>query len=136
MSISDDLQKFYVLECSGCKQKNDKKIESNLIAKICTFQIDLIDGSGSTTAFISGDPAEKLLSMKAEDIFHTTCVKNQLLCVDQTQQMLSNRLFYIQLRKSSWTSSPVTQSSLTILCYTENCLYQAVARGALKRPNR
>ncbi|KAG5570081.1 hypothetical protein H5410_059847 [Solanum commersonii] len=57
--------------------------------------------------------------MKAEDIFHTTCVKNQLLCVDQTQQMLSNKLFYIQLKKSSWTSSPVTQSSLTILCYTE-----------------
>ncbi|KAH0646972.1 hypothetical protein KY284_034856 [Solanum tuberosum] len=50
MSISDDLQK-------------------------CTFQIDLIDGSGSTTAFISGDPAEKLLSMKPKDIFDITCVK-------------------------------------------------------------
>ncbi|XP_049398705.1 replication protein A 70 kDa DNA-binding subunit B-like [Solanum stenotomum] len=129
MSISDDLQKFCVLECSGCKQKKctkDRKQfdcakcqrKTTLVPR-CTFQIDLIDGSGSTTAFISGDPAEKLLSMKAEDIFYTTCVKNQLLCVDQTQQMLSNKLFYIQLRKSSWTSSPVTQSSLTILSYTE-----------------
>uniref|UniRef100_M0ZL87 Uncharacterized protein n=1 Tax=Solanum tuberosum TaxID=4113 RepID=M0ZL87_SOLTU len=33
--------------------------------------------------------------------------------------MLSKRLFYIQLRKSSWTSSPVTQSTVTILSYTE-----------------
>ncbi|KAK4709677.1 hypothetical protein R3W88_004190 [Solanum pinnatisectum] len=129
MSISDDLQKFCVLECSGCKQKKrtkDKKQfdcakcqrKTTLVPR-CTFQIDLIDGSGSTTAFISGDPAEKLLSMKAEDIFDTTCIKNQLLRVDQTQQMLSKRPFYIQLRKSSWTSSPVTQSSVAILSYTE-----------------
>lgn len=129
MSISDDLQKFCVLECSGCKQKKRTKERKQFdcakcqrkttLVPRCTFQIDLIDGSGSTTAFISGDPAEKLLSMKAEEIFYTTCVKNQLLCVDQTQQMLSNKLFCIQLRKSSWTSSPVTQSSLTILSYTE-----------------
>ncbi|XP_049382942.1 replication protein A 70 kDa DNA-binding subunit B-like [Solanum stenotomum] len=129
MSISDDLQKFCVLECSGCKQKKRTKDRKQFdcakcqrkttLVPQCTFQIDLIDGNGSTTAFISGDPAEKLLSMKAEDIFYTTCVKNQLLCVDQTQQILSNRLFYIQLRKLSWTSSPVTQSSLTSLSYTE-----------------
>ncbi|KAH0773831.1 hypothetical protein KY290_010968 [Solanum tuberosum] len=49
--------------------------------------------------------------MKAEDIFDTTYVK--------TQQMLSKRLFHIQLRKSSWKNSNVTQSSLTILSYTE-----------------
>ncbi|KAG5582554.1 hypothetical protein H5410_053181, partial [Solanum commersonii] len=109
MSISDDLQK-------------------------CTFQIDLIDGSGSTTAFISGDPGEKLLSMKSEDIFDTTCIKNQLLHVDQIQQMLSKKLFHIQLRKSSWTNSNVTQ-----FCPTRQknmYLYQALARRTLKRPNR
>ncbi|KAH0645241.1 hypothetical protein KY284_033125 [Solanum tuberosum] len=107
--IEPEIKQF---DCAKCQRK------TTLVPR-CTFQIDLIDGSGSTTAFISGDHAEKLLSMKAEDIFYTTCVKNQLLCVDQTQQMLSNRLFYIQLRKSSWISSPVTQSSLTILSYTE-----------------
>ncbi|KAL3379952.1 hypothetical protein AABB24_000550 [Solanum stoloniferum] len=119
MSISDDLQKFCVIECSGCKQKKcteEKKQfdcakcqrQTTLVPR-CTFQIDLIDGNGSTSVFISGDPAEKLLSMKAEDIFDTTCVKNQLLRVDQTQQMLSKRLFHIQLRKSSsWTNSNVT----------------------------
>ncbi|KAH0764934.1 hypothetical protein KY290_000886 [Solanum tuberosum] len=57
--------------------------------------------------------------MKAEDIFDTTCVKNQLLRVDQTQKMLSKRLFHIQLRKSSWKNSNVTQSSLIVLSYTE-----------------
>ncbi|KAG5570984.1 hypothetical protein H5410_060750 [Solanum commersonii] len=74
-----------------------------------------IDGSGSTTAFIFGDLVEELLSTKEKDIFDTTYVKNQLLRVDQTQQMLSKRLFHIQLRKSSWTNSNVTQSNLTIL---------------------
>ncbi|KAH0725135.1 hypothetical protein KY284_001000 [Solanum tuberosum] len=103
----------------GCKQKKcteEKKQfdcakcqrQTTLVPR-CTFQIDLIDGNGSTSVFISGDPAEKLLSMKAEDIFDTTGVKNQLLRVDQTQQMLSKRLFHIQLRKSSsWTNSNVT----------------------------
>ncbi|OIT28479.1 hypothetical protein A4A49_51340 [Nicotiana attenuata] len=41
------------------------------------FQIDLIDGSGSTTAIISDDVAEKNLLMTPEDIFDTTCVKEQ-----------------------------------------------------------
>ncbi|KAK4708631.1 hypothetical protein R3W88_029556 [Solanum pinnatisectum] len=41
--------------------------------------------------------------MKVEDIFDSTCVK--------TQQMLSKRLFHIQLRKSSWTNSNVTYTS-------------------------
>ncbi|KAK4737171.1 hypothetical protein R3W88_000868 [Solanum pinnatisectum] len=45
--------------------------------------------------------------MKAEVIFDTTCVKNQLLRADQTQLMLSKRLFHIQLR------------NLTVLSYTE-----------------
>ncbi|KAH0720739.1 hypothetical protein KY290_005672 [Solanum tuberosum] len=82
----------------------------NIGASILRVPSKLICG-GSTTAFISGDPGEKLLSMKAEDIFDTTCVK--------IQQMLSKKLFHIQLRKSSWTNSNVTQSSLTVLSYTE-----------------
>ncbi|KAK6773969.1 hypothetical protein RDI58_029208 [Solanum bulbocastanum] len=120
---------------------------------------------GLTTTFVYGDLAEKLLSMKVEDTFDITCVKvisylclsvclyiyliyrfvndffcfqNQLLRVDRTQQMLSKRLFHIQLRKSSWTNSNVTQSSLTILSYTEKeCVsLPRLARGTIKGPNR
>ncbi|KAG5630569.1 hypothetical protein H5410_002286, partial [Solanum commersonii] len=94
MSISYDLQKFCKqFDCAKC-QRHTTLVPRYYVYAVyinllwCTFQIDLIDGSGSTSVFIFGDPAEKLLSMK-----------NQLLCVDQTQQMLSKRLFHIQLRK-------------------------------------
>ncbi|PHU28671.1 hypothetical protein BC332_00764 [Capsicum chinense] len=39
--------------------------------------------------------------------------------IDHIQQMLSNKLFHIQLRKSSWVSSNATHTNLTILSYTE-----------------
>ncbi|KAH0725160.1 hypothetical protein KY284_001025 [Solanum tuberosum] len=115
ISISDDLQKFCVLECSSCKQKKRTKEKK----QVDCANVKDTQHCGSTRAFISGDPAEKLLSMKAEDIFDTTCVKNQLLRVDQTQKMLPKRLFHIQLRKSSLKNSNGTQSSLIVLSYTE-----------------
>ncbi|KAF3681018.1 putative peptide/nitrate transporter-like [Capsicum annuum] len=43
--------------------------------ELCTFQIDLTDATGLTTTLISGALGEKILSMTAEDIFDTTCVK-------------------------------------------------------------
>ncbi|PHU00792.1 hypothetical protein BC332_30579 [Capsicum chinense] len=78
------------------------------------------DATGSTIALISGALGEKILSMTAEDIFDTTCVKLQLLCLDYIHQMLSNKLFNIQLKKSSWVSANVTSTSLTIVLVTEN----------------
>ncbi|KAL3376837.1 hypothetical protein AABB24_003318 [Solanum stoloniferum] len=41
----------------------------------CSFQIDLIDNTATTTASISAELGEKLLSMTAEDIFDITCTK-------------------------------------------------------------
>nr|XP_018624759.1 uncharacterized protein LOC104091544 [Nicotiana tomentosiformis]XP_018624761.1 uncharacterized protein LOC104091544 [Nicotiana tomentosiformis] len=103
ISISSDVQKFCVLECSGCKQKlrtkerrdfdfTKSKRRTTLVHR-CVFQIDLTDSSGSTTAMISGDVAEKMLSMTAEDIFDTTCVKKQLLSINHILDTFSDRIF-------------------------------------------
>ncbi|KAM3397438.1 hypothetical protein P3S68_000950 [Capsicum galapagoense] len=82
-------------------------LEMTLLPR-CIFQIDLIDSSGLTTALVAGVLSEKILSMKAGDILNTTSVK-----------MLSNKLFCIQLRKSSWVSANGTHTGLTVLSYTE-----------------
>ncbi|XP_075081686.1 uncharacterized protein LOC107832398 isoform X4 [Nicotiana tabacum] len=129
ISISSELQKFCVLECSGCKQKlrtkerrdfdcTKCKRRATLVPR-CMCQIDLIDGSGSTTAMIFGDVTEKMLSMTAEDIFDTTCVKRQLLSINHVLDIFSDRIFRIQLRKSSWKSSDFLRTSLSVLSYVE-----------------
>lgn len=121
MSIADDLQDFCVLEFSGCKQKKRTKERKQFecpkcqrkttLVPRCTFQVDVIDGTASTTASISGELAEKLLSMTANEC--------KVLSINSVQQMLSNKTFHIQLRKSSWKGpNGVTQTSLTILSYT------------------
>ncbi|XP_015162972.1 uncharacterized protein [Solanum tuberosum] len=143
MAILDEFQQFCVLECPGCKQKKrtkDRKdfecpkmqSENNISAShiLCTnfklaiisgvsFQIDLIDGTATTTASISAELGEKLLSMTAEDIFDITCTKRQSLSLDNVHQMLSNKVFQIELRKSSWGNSNSTHATLSILSYME-----------------
>ncbi|KAG5629847.1 hypothetical protein H5410_001564 [Solanum commersonii] len=108
MAILDEFQDFCVLECSGCKQKKRTKDRKDFhcskcnrktaLVPRCSFQIDLIDNTATTTASISTELGEKILSMTAEDIFDTTCTK---------------------LRKSSWASSDTTHATLSILSYTE-----------------
>lgn len=103
MSITDDIQDFCMLECSGCKQKKRTKERKQfdcpkcqrktILVPRCTFQIDLIDGNDSITASISCDLAETFLSMTAEDIHDTTCVKYKFLSVDHVQQLLSKNYF-------------------------------------------
>ncbi|KAH0728583.1 hypothetical protein KY285_004246 [Solanum tuberosum] len=129
MAILDEFQDFCVLECSGCKQKKrtkDKKDfqcpkcnqKTSLVPR-CSFQIDLIDNTATTTASISAELGEKLLSMTAEDIFDITCTKRQSLSLTHVHEMLSSKLFEIQLRKSSWGSSNTTNATLSILSYME-----------------
>ncbi|KAG5580387.1 hypothetical protein H5410_051014 [Solanum commersonii] len=81
------------------------------------FQIDLTDGTSITTTSISAELGEKLLSMTAEDIFDITCAKRQSLSLNHVHEMLSNKLFEIELRKSSWGSSNNTHATLSILSY-------------------
>ncbi|KAH0747550.1 hypothetical protein KY285_009207 [Solanum tuberosum] len=129
MAILDEFQDFYVLECSGCKQKKRTKDRKDFecpkcnrkttLVSRCIFQIDLIDGTATTTIFISAELGEKLLSMTAKDIFDITCTKRQSLSLDNVHQMLSNKVFQIELRKSSWGSSNSTHATLSILSYME-----------------
>ncbi|XP_049360404.1 uncharacterized protein LOC125825101 [Solanum verrucosum] len=129
MDISDEFQEFCVIECSGCKQKKHTKDRKDFecpkcnrkttLVPRCIFQIDLIDSTATTTTSISGELGEKLLSMTAEDIFDITCFKRQSLSVNHVHEMLSNKLFQIQLRKSSWGSSNNTHATLSILSYME-----------------
>ncbi|KAH0753470.1 hypothetical protein KY285_006618 [Solanum tuberosum] len=129
MAILDEFQDFCVLECSGCKQKKRTKDRKEFhcpkcnrktaLVPRCSFQIDLIDNTATTTASISADLGEKILSMTAEDIFDITCTKRQSLSLTHVHEMLSNKVFTIQLRKSSWASSNSTHAALSILSYTE-----------------
>ncbi|KAH0719093.1 hypothetical protein KY285_015124 [Solanum tuberosum] len=129
MAILDEFQDFCVLECSGCKQKKrtkDRKEfecpkcnrKTSLVPR-CTFQVDLIDNTSTTTTSISAQLGEKLLSMTAEDIFDITCIKRQSLSLNHLHEMLSNKVFEIQLRKSSWGNSNTTNATLSILSYME-----------------
>ncbi|KAH0655024.1 hypothetical protein KY285_029906 [Solanum tuberosum] len=99
-------------ECPKCNRK------TTLVPR-CIFRIDLIDGTATTTTSISAELGEKLLSMTADDIFDITCAKRQSLSLNHVHQMLSNKLFQIQLRKSSWGSSNSTHATLSILSYME-----------------
>ncbi|WMV55872.1 hypothetical protein MTR67_049257 [Solanum verrucosum] len=129
MAILDEFQDFCVLECSGCKQKKRTKDRKDFecpkcnrktaLVPRCIFQIDLIDGTATTTASISAEFEEKLLSMTTEDIFDITCTMRQSLSLDNVHQMLSNKVFQIELRKSSWGSSNSTHATLSILSYME-----------------
>ncbi|XP_015165929.1 replication protein A 70 kDa DNA-binding subunit B-like isoform X2 [Solanum tuberosum] len=129
MAILDEFQDFCVLECSGCKQKKRTKDRKDFecpkcnrktsLVPRCTFQIDLIDNTATTTASISAELGEKLLSMTAKDIFDITCTKRQSLSLTHVHDMLSNKVFEIQLRKSSWGSSNTTNATLSILSYME-----------------
>ncbi|WMV32060.1 hypothetical protein MTR67_025445 [Solanum verrucosum] len=127
IAILDEFQDFCVLECSGCKQKKGTKDRKDFdcpkcnrkttLVPRCSFQIDLIDGTATTTASISAELGEKLLSMPAEDIFDITCTKRQSLSLNHVHEMLSNKVFEIQLRKSSWGSSNTTHATLSVLSY-------------------
>ncbi|XP_015169340.1 replication protein A 70 kDa DNA-binding subunit B-like isoform X2 [Solanum tuberosum] len=127
MAILDEFQDFCVLECLGCKQKKRTKERKDFECPKCNrktalvprFQIDLIDATATTTASITAELGEKLLSMTAEDIFDITCTKRQSLSLNHVHEMLSDKLFDIQLRKSSWGSSNTTHATLSVLSYME-----------------
>ncbi|KAG5612827.1 hypothetical protein H5410_024108 [Solanum commersonii] len=87
-----------------CKQKKRTKDRKAFDCPKCNRKITLV-------------PRKKLLSMTADDIFDITYAKRQSLSLNHVHQMLSNKLFQIQLRKSSWGSSNSTHATLSILSY-------------------
>ncbi|KAH0699283.1 hypothetical protein KY284_013498 [Solanum tuberosum] len=125
-------QLIFIAEISSapsvrCKQKKRTKDRKDFECPKCNwktslmprFQIDLIDNTATTTTSISAELGERLLSITAEDIFDITCTKRQSLSLNHVHEMLSNKVFEIQLRKSSWGSSNTTNATLSILSYME-----------------
>ncbi|KAH0756197.1 hypothetical protein KY290_026467 [Solanum tuberosum] len=101
------------------------EIEGHEISSKMATEADLLVilgrsiGISTYQASISAELGEKLLSMTAEDIFDITCTKRQSLSLTHVHEMLSNKVFEIQLRKSSWGSSNTTNATLSILSYME-----------------
>ncbi|KAG5597667.1 hypothetical protein H5410_038899 [Solanum commersonii] len=71
---------------------------------------------------------------RPEDIFDITCTKRQTLSLNHVHELLSKKVFEVQLRKSSWASSNTTHATLSILSYMEkNILHRALLIELLKR---
>lgn len=67
---------------------------------------------GTTNAVISGNLGEELVGTGADVIFKTTCIQGQVLAISQAKEMLSDRVFYVQLRKSASKGSTAAQRNL------------------------
>ncbi|KAG5600889.1 hypothetical protein H5410_032259 [Solanum commersonii] len=66
----------------------------------------------------SGQRIERIL-IAQNAIENILSASRQSLSLTHVHEMLSNKVFTIQLRKSSWGSSNTTHTTLSILSYTE-----------------
>ncbi|XP_070051433.1 uncharacterized protein LOC107831489 [Nicotiana tabacum] len=85
----------------------------------CRFQVEIADISGSTITTILGESVESLLSMKAEQIYEITKIKNELMPLQPIRQRLTDKVFKVQLKKSFSRTSDETPAKLFILSYVE-----------------
>ncbi|PHT53688.1 hypothetical protein CQW23_08150 [Capsicum baccatum] len=90
MSISDEFQKFCVLECPGCNKKKRTKDGKPFDCPKCLRKMTLVP----------------------------RCYILQLLRLDHIHQMLCDKLFNMP-KKSSWVSANLTRTSLTIVSFAE-----------------
>ncbi|KAG5621657.1 hypothetical protein H5410_006875 [Solanum commersonii] len=103
MAISNELQMFCVLECSGCKQKKHTKDGEDFECPKCNRKTTLV-------------PRYYTFDLVSRDSLY---LQRQSLSVNHVHEILSNKLFQIQLRKSSWGNSNNTHTTLSILSYVE-----------------
>ncbi|KAF3683381.1 hypothetical protein FXO37_01890 [Capsicum annuum] len=92
--------------------KSNKRILSGQASTVLSSRASDSFSASSTPLIVAFDP-HKVTSI-AEMISQTS-----LLRLDHIHQMLSNKLFNIQLKKSSWVSANLTRTSLTIVSFTE-----------------
>ncbi|KAM3266434.1 protein FLOURY 1-like [Capsicum annuum] len=121
--MDDDEHIFYELMYSKCKNIVKTKIikaidygncqEYTMLTPRCRFQVQIIDGSGSTKATLLGELGEDLLSMRAEQIYETINIKKQ----DALQLPISLASIDVgesSKRKLDTGSSPDELKNLTI----------------------
>ncbi|PHU23647.1 hypothetical protein BC332_08754 [Capsicum chinense] len=94
--------------------KSNKSILSGRASTVLSSRASDSFSASSTPLIVAFDP-HKVTSI-AEMTSQTSL---QLLRLDHIHQMLSDKLFNIQLKKSSWVSANLTRTSLTIVSFTE-----------------
>ncbi|XP_018633064.1 uncharacterized protein [Nicotiana tomentosiformis] len=85
----------------------------------CHFEVEIIDETSTTTAIVSECLAEIILSMRAEHIYDIVNVKNELFHVTHINRQLADKLFRVQLQRSSSRTPDKNIGSLVLLSYTE-----------------
>ncbi|KAF3669591.1 putative glutamine amidotransferaseC-like [Capsicum annuum] len=120
--MDDDEHIFYELMYSKCKNIVKTKIikaidygncqEYTMLTPRCRFQVQIIDGSGSTKATLLGELGEDLLSMRAEQIYETINIKQDALQLPIS--LASIDVGESSKRKLDTGSSPDELKNLTI----------------------
>ncbi|OIT28289.1 hypothetical protein A4A49_57869 [Nicotiana attenuata] len=85
----------------------------------CHFEVEITDETGTTTATVSEGLGERMLSTTAEQIYDIINIKNELFPVAHINQLLADKLFRIQLQRSSSRTPDKNAGSLVLLSYTE-----------------
>nr|XP_009775062.1 PREDICTED: replication protein A 70 kDa DNA-binding subunit D-like isoform X4 [Nicotiana sylvestris] len=129
ISLPEHFQRFYLLGCSECNHLVRSKIKREIqcincrlprmLIPRCHFEVEITDKTGTITAIMSEGLGERILSMTAEQIYDITAVKNELFPVAHINQLLADKLFRIQLQRSSSRTPDKDSGSLVLLSYTE-----------------
>ncbi|XP_070008986.1 uncharacterized protein [Nicotiana sylvestris] len=85
----------------------------------CRFEVEITDETGTITTTMSEGLGERILSMTAEQIYDITGVKNELFPIAHINQLLTDKLFRVQLQRSSSRTPDKNAGSLVLLSYTE-----------------
>ncbi|XP_070048141.1 replication protein A 70 kDa DNA-binding subunit B-like [Nicotiana tomentosiformis] len=91
ISLPDHFQRFYLLGCSECnhlvRSKIKKEIQcincrlQGMLIPRCYFEVEITDETDTTTATVSEGLGERMLPMRAEQIYDIVSVKNELFPV-------------------------------------------------------
>ncbi|XP_075105553.1 uncharacterized protein LOC142161788 [Nicotiana tabacum] len=129
ISLPEHFQRFYLLGCSECNHLVRSKIRREIqcincrlprmLIPRCHFEVEITDETGTITTTMSKGLGERILSMTAEQIYDITAVKNELFPVAHINQLLADKLFRIQLQRSSSRTPDKNAGSLVLLSYTE-----------------
>ncbi|XP_016449716.1 uncharacterized protein LOC107774633 [Nicotiana tabacum] len=129
ISLPEHFQQFYLLGCSECNHLVWRKIKREIqcincrlprmLIPRCRFEVEITDETGTITATMSEGLGERILSMTAEQIYDITGVKNELFPIAHINQLLTDKLFRVQLQRSSSRTPDKNAGSLVLLSYTE-----------------
>ncbi|XP_070052936.1 replication protein A 70 kDa DNA-binding subunit A-like [Nicotiana tomentosiformis] len=130
VALKFENQRFCILACSDCKQHFTRAISrrkfyctnsrrSTQLVPRCQFEVTLTDQSGSTTATIFDEHAEKILLLTSEEIYDICNVKKELLPLVNAQKLLTGKIFRIQIKKLFTKYNDAMPGKLVILSFMD-----------------